>query len=410
MEVRLKDEADCVYDAETYGEDEDDEDDEPGEDGEYSEDGSGRCGRGGMSGEDGNRGQSGLGGMSSTSGVAGELGTKQHWALRKNDMRRQHDEDEGPQMLGHGHHSDRSAAVAFGRGESYRSRAKARVKQGFEPPSSVRKIQCQYRGKRARNEVEKRKRAVLTVQSGVRGKLAKNEVNRRKQAIVTIQSRIRGRLARKKVQAMVEVKKELKHALRGPLQSTKRAKAKDIRCYWCQVHLDVRTADQPDSWMPRLASPLVVAPLAAKPPAPLEMPLFSSESIRDTIRKSGSQPMLLRPASAGLLRSVVYVPPPSPPSRPSSAASRVSKATRIPRVPSADVLRNKRGKWPLPRAASAAVWKKAGVGFCPEGQICPERLDGPDHYVWLRASGVRDSRRSGRPPNHVWEPIVGRLV
>ena len=388
MESLLKDESSCVYDAETYGEeDEDDDDDQSGD----------------------------VDGKSGLTSLAGELGSVQHWALRKGDLRRKHVEDDGPQLMGHGAWESKSS----GRVE-YRSHAKARVKQSFEPPSSVRKIQGQCRGKKARQEAEKRKvsvvkvqcgvrgklaknavelrkRAVVKVQSGIRGKLARNEVRTRKQAVVTIQSHTRSKLARKRVAEMATVKQRLLHPLRkAPSRTEHQATSGRSRsgkgCYWCLVQLadgaDAQTADDPP---PRMMSSTVT---------PMAMPFVAVHRSAPTLVNSRSQPRLVRPASAALLRSVVYVPPTPvrPATRPSSAAARVP---RVPRIPSADVLRNQRGTWPLPRAASVAVWRKAGQGST-------EPLVGPDRYLWYRSSGAMDHWR--RTPNRRWDPIHGRLV
>lgn len=383
METVLKDpESSCVFDAETYGED----DDESEEDEEDSGNGKGK--------DDGNG-----------SGKAGKLGTVQHWALRKDDLRRKKVEDAGPQMLGL---SSFGSKLSSGR-INYRSKAKMCVKQGFEPPASVRRIQGTYRSKVARKTVAKRKQAVLTVQSGVRGKLAKKEVQKRRKAIVTIQSRIRGRLARKKMKEMADVKQGLKHALRkAPLKVERQAK-RNVTCYWCQVKMD-NDAGPASGHLPE--TQYSTAPSRAPPPLVFAARAVPAGLYRDapTLSRSGSQPTIGRPSSAGLLRSVVCVPPaPSlPASRPSSAASRATSATRvrIPRVPSADVLRNQRGSWTLQQASSLAVWRKAGQGLTPEGAN-HQKYGGPDRYMWYRASGAMDVRRSA---NVLWDPIVGRLI
>ena len=520
METVLKDEADCHFDAETYGDDED-----------------GRYGRG--------HGASGHG-----EGEAGTLGQMQHWALRKGDFRRKQGEDEGGEMLGLAAFG--SNGPTFGHA-GYRQLAISCVKNANEPPSSARRIQSQFRRmdsqqkfplrkaavvniqsetrvKLARNEVRARKVAIVDIQRFARRKIARNKVGARKVAIaniqyaarrrqdavlarkarmdaeydaqrkmaaIRIQSRVRGRTAARSAsrlrnrQEEVRLRKaamdaelkevciikiqtrargkiaeravsrirsrhyenELRRALiaqedkatavsiksgirsklaraeelakavqeerlqqrrtgRRAAPMVQRPSAASSNCYWCHVQVE----DYSSTALRRLASESPVLPAETQHPL---APALSTPNLRRT----GSKPSLVRPYSAGLLRSVVYVPPPSPPARPSSAAPRVIKSD-IPRVPSADVLRNHRGKAPLPRAATAAVFRKAGV-------LTPDSFNGPDRYMWYRSSGAMVQPQFRRRPyggasfgDHLrmlgpglpeqgsrrWDPIVGRLV
>ena len=58
------------------------------------------------------------------------------------------------------------------------------------------RIQQQYRGRFARNELEEKKRAANTIQNHMRGKLARKELDGKHAAATRIQASFRGRKAR----------------------------------------------------------------------------------------------------------------------------------------------------------------------------------------------------------------------
>jgi hypothetical protein len=164
-------------------------------------------------------------------------------------------------------------------------------------------------------------------------------------------------------------------------------------CWWTQV---VVSPQSPTN----VFAPPLQAPFATKPTLVLHgaanaaalQRATSTGSMRNHFGHRSPPRLLSYPTQAGV--SAARTPPP--------VAERggvgVQRAP-IPRVRSADSLRTANGKHALPRASSAAVWRKAG--------FFQEREDvGPDTYVWYRRSGTT----SVRQPSGRWDPIVGRLV